>query len=305
MIYFYVPPDYSTRIKNGHRYPLVVNFHGGGFSLGNATDDRYWANVVMKTANAVFASVDYRRAPEFPFPAAVDDSVDALLFLSAHAEELGLDTSKVALSGFSAGANLAFSVPLRLNFYTCKDSMSTEEPSLSGWPSTQKLLESAPNLKIINIVAFYPLLDWSLSRDHKRRTSRRPDKTLPKFFSKLFDYSYLPPPDTMLHASPFVSPGLASDNMLLDGLPSDIQIFLCEWDMLLKEGEVFARRLKGLGKNVKETLIPNVVHGWDKHPDPWRDQEAIDTLYTQACHELRKSFAKEENHDDDDDSNGK
>lgn len=290
LLYFYVPPDYFNRIRDGHRYPLVTNFHGGGFSLGNATDDRYWANVVLQTAHAVLVSVNYRRAPEFPFPTPVDDSVDALLYLAAHAEELGLDPSRVALSGFSAGANLAFSVPLRLNFHTRRGLMCTEHLNLARWPSTQKLMESAPDLKIVNIVAFYPLLDWSISRNSKRQTSRKPEKTLPKFFTDLFDYSYLPPPDKMLHASPFVSPGLAPDNMLTHGLSNDIQIFLCEWDMLLKEGEIFARRLERLGKNVKSTLIPEVVHGWDKHPDPWRDQKAIDDLYTTACEGLRESF---------------
>ncbi|KAF7506925.1 hypothetical protein GJ744_011056 [Endocarpon pusillum] len=293
LLFFYVPPDYFTRSRDGHRYPVVINFHGGGFSLGNATDDRYWANVVLQKVDAVVVSVDYRRAPEFPFPTPVDDSVDAVLYLAAHAEELGLDPTKVALSGFSAGANLAFTVPLRLNFHTRKGLMSNEDLNLPRWPSTQKLMESATNLKIVNIVAFYPLLDWSLSRDSKRRTSRKPEKTLPKFFADLFDYSYLPPPDTMLHASPFVSPGLAPDNMLTEGLPHDIQIFLCEWDMLLKEGEIFARRLERLGKNIIATLVPEVVHGWDKHPDPWRDQKAIDAFYAKACDGLRESFGIE------------
>ena len=293
ILHFYVPSDYSNRIEHEHRYPVVINFHGGGFCLGKGTDDRYWANVVLNTANAVFVSVDYRRAPEFPFPTAVDDSVDAVLYLSAHAQELGLDISKIALSGFSAGGNLAFSVPLRLNFYTSKGAMVTDPLNHSRWPSTQSLLEySSPDLQILNIIAFYPLLDWSASRDSKYRTSRNPSKSLPDFFTNLFDYSYLPPPDTMLHASPFVSPGLASDPMLLDGLPDDIQIFLCEWDMLLREGEVFAQRLLALGKNVTETLIPGVVHGWDKHPDPWRDQKAIDALYQKACQGLRESFAR-------------
>lgn len=290
MLYFYVPSDYFTRVRDGHRYPLVVNFHGGGFCLGNATDDRYWANVVLRTAHAVFVSVEYRRAPEFPFPTAVDDSVDAVLYLSAHAAELGLDPTKIALSGFSAGANLAFTVPLRLAFHTRKGLMGSEDLNVARWPSTRKLMESAGDLQIINIVAFYPLLNWSLSRNSKRRTSRKPDKTLPKFFADLFDYSYLPPPDTMLHASPFVSPALAPDHMLIHGLPHHVQIFLCEWDMLLQEGEIFAKRLHALGKNVRSTLIPKVVHGWDKHPDPWRDQKPIDELYAKACDGLRESF---------------
>jgi putative ergosteryl-3beta-O-L-aspartate hydrolase len=293
LLYFYVPSHYFTRTKDGHLYPLVINFHGGGFSLGSATDDRYWANVVVQSANALLVSVEYRRAPEYPFPTPVDDSVDALLYLAANAEELGINPSQIALSGFSAGANLAFSVPLRLKFHTRRGLMGTEDRNLARWPSTRKLVESVTELKIVHIIAFYPLLDWSLSRDSKRRISRKPDQTLPKFFADLFDYSYLPPPDTMLHTSPFVSPGLAPNHMLTSGLPNDIQILLCEWDMLLKEGEIFAKRLEKLGKKVTSTLIPEVVHGWDKHPDPWRDQKAIDELYAKACTGLRESFGME------------
>lgn len=304
-LYFYVPPDYFTRKKGETRYPVVVNFHGGGFSLGNATDDRYWANVVLAQTNSVLVSVQYRRAPEFPFPAAVDDCVDALLYLSANASDLNLDTTKIALSGFSAGANLAFSVPFRLKFHTKKTLRSNES---HRWPTTKLLLDSintssSAEPQILNIIAFYPLLDWSQSRNSKRCTSRKPEKTLSRFFSNLFDYSYLPPStDTdMLHISPFVSPGLAPDYMLSSGLPDDIQLFLCEYDMLLREGQVFANRLRGLGKNVRETLIPGVVHGWDKHPDPWRDQKRIDALYAVACEGLRESFGLQGSGDDGED----
>lgn len=300
-LYFYVPPDYLTRPKAGHRYPVVVNFHGGGFCLGNATDDRYWANVILNNVNAVFISVEYRRAPECPFPTALDDGVDALLYLHAHAVELGLDTSRVAISGFSAGANLAFSVPLRLNFNAGNGLKSTEngDRDQPRQHTTQKLVDLARNLNIVNITAFYPLLDWTLSRTSKRRSSRRPDKTLPNYLTDLFDYSYLPPPDSALHASsPFASPGLAPDHMLKHGLPDDVQIFLCEWDMLLREGEVFAKRLQGLGKNVTARLIPEVVHGWDKHPSPWRDQRGIDALYAEACEGIRASLELESEDDD-------
>ncbi len=84
------------------------------------------------------------------------------------------------------------------------------------------------------------------------------------------------------------------DSMFTNGLPNDVQLFLCEWDMLLQEGQIFARRLERLGKNVKSTLILEVVHGWDKHPEPWRDQKAIDTLYEKACAGLRESFGDED-----------
>ena len=290
-LYFYVPEEYASRKQEGHGFPVVVNFHGGGFVLGSATDDRYWANVVLKTAKAVLVSVEYRRAPEFAYPTAVDDGVDALLYLSAHAVELGLDVQNIALSGFSAGGNLAFSVPLRLAFHTRKGAMATQDPVPSRWASTRKLLDEAAELRIVNITSFYPVVDWSSSRTSKRRSSSRPDKTLPAVLTDLFDYSYLPLSAGAEATSPFISPSLASASMLADGLPKDIQFVFCGWDMLLQEGDVFAKKLDGLGKNVSSITVSEVVHAWDKSPDPWRDQGAIDQIYAQVCHGMRKSFA--------------
>ncbi|KAF2654483.1 hypothetical protein K491DRAFT_631862 [Lophiostoma macrostomum CBS 122681] len=112
---FYVPKDYHSRKKlKGKLYPCVINFHGGGFTLGTAHDDCRWAGVVVDKVDAVVVSVDYRLAPEFPFPTAVEDGADAVLYLATHAAELHIDPSRLALSGFSSGANMSFTVPLCL-----------------------------------------------------------------------------------------------------------------------------------------------------------------------------------------------
>lgn len=115
-LYFYVPKDYhkQKKLKGGKRYPCVVNFHGGGFCLGTAQDDARWAGVVVDQVNAVVVSVAYRLAPEFPFPTAVEDGADAVLYLAQHADELMLDSQNFALSGFSSGGNMGFTVPLCL-----------------------------------------------------------------------------------------------------------------------------------------------------------------------------------------------
>lgn len=123
---FYVPKDWDsqrklhsgeTRSGPGKRwgkYPVVINYHGGGFTLGHATDDARWCGTVVAECQAIVVSVDYRLAPEHPFPTAVEDGVDAVLWINQHAQEFGIDTTKIALSGFSSGANMAFTVPLRL-----------------------------------------------------------------------------------------------------------------------------------------------------------------------------------------------
>ncbi|KAF2198520.1 alpha/beta-hydrolase [Delitschia confertaspora ATCC 74209] len=115
-MWFYTPKDYRAqkRLKGGKRYPVVINFHGGGFVLGTAHDDARWADVVVREVGAVVVSVDYRLAPEYPFPTAVEDGADALLYLARYADELQLDPQRFALSGFSSGGNMSFTVPLCL-----------------------------------------------------------------------------------------------------------------------------------------------------------------------------------------------
>jgi acetyl esterase/lipase len=115
-LHFYVPKDYrkQKKLKGHKRYPCVINFHGGGFCLGTAQDDARWANIVVEQVGAVVVSVAYRLAPEFPFPTAVEDGADAVLYLAQHADELMLDSQQFALSGFSSGANMGFTVPLCL-----------------------------------------------------------------------------------------------------------------------------------------------------------------------------------------------
>lgn len=111
---FYLPNSYHSA-PDGYRYPVVVNFHGGGFTLGTGTDDARWASTVINNVDAVLVSVEYRLAPEYPFSVGVEDGTDAVIYLASHAEELKLDPQRMALSGFSAGGNFAFTVPLMLH----------------------------------------------------------------------------------------------------------------------------------------------------------------------------------------------
>ena len=115
-VHFYVPKDYKRykKLKGNKKYPCVINFHGGGFVLGSAHDDARWCNIVAEEVGAVVVSVAYRLAPEYPFPTAVEDGADAILWLAQNAEELMLDPERFAVSGFSSGGNMSFTVPLCL-----------------------------------------------------------------------------------------------------------------------------------------------------------------------------------------------
>lgn len=92
--------------------PLIVYFHGGGFVFGSLRNGDWICGTVAKELDAIVVSVDYRLAPKFPFPAAVDDCFAGLAWAVDHAEELGADKGRLGVMGESAGGNLAAVVAL-------------------------------------------------------------------------------------------------------------------------------------------------------------------------------------------------
>ncbi len=229
---------------NGKR-PGVIVFHGGGMVIGSGTDDARWARACMDHLDAVVIGVSYRLAPNYPFPIPVEDSADAILHISTHADEFGIDPDQLFLSGFSAGGNLVFTA----FFLLCT-------PGVWGYPDI-------PTPRIKGMIAFYPVMDWSIPRETKRAANVRPEMTLPKNLTDLFDMSYLyPPPDPQ---DPRLNPGIASDE-LMNRLPP-VHLCLCEYDMLLAEGLRLKERLEGLGKTVSCKVVEKEKHGWEKPPD--------------------------------------
>jgi len=92
----------------------ILYFHGGGFVLGSLeTHHRMMRLLAIESRTAVIG-IDYRLAPEHPFPAALDDCVGSVRWLRKNAATLGLDAERIVLAGDSAGANLALSCLLRL-----------------------------------------------------------------------------------------------------------------------------------------------------------------------------------------------
>lgn len=326
---FYVPESYYTNPDEDYRYPIVVNFHGGGFTLGTGTDDARWAAAVLKNVDAILVSVEYRLAPEHPFSIGVEDGTDALIYLASHAEELRIDPHRIALSGFSAGGNFAFTVPLMLrdlqndagrrtlhdtvnthplHNYKSSSNLSLPRPDLSRThsaatsthsvlklsdlePTALEIDQRIPELTIRAIVSFYPPTDFRTTREAKCITNPAPEKNLPPFLTNLFDESYLPGCDIDFE-DPYLSPAAATDADLAAAYPEDIVLYTCEYDMLNVEGTAFGNRLATtpINKTLHGGLIRAVPHAFDKKPNPIHFPEAANKCYNEACAQLKRVF---------------
>jgi putative ergosteryl-3beta-O-L-aspartate hydrolase len=273
---FYTPASYS-RTPSSKKYPLLINFHGGGFTIGHAYDDARWATAVTSQTSAVVVSVEYRLAPEYPFPVGIEDCVTAVMWLWRYADEYNLDISKTAFSGFSAGGNFAYAVSIRLN----------EE--LERLKRENKL-DGVKVGKLVNLVVFYGSTDYTQSRAEKDASNSNLIPVIPAPLFKLMDESYLyPNPD---RASPLLSPGLAPDQLLRDAFPETLVMINCAGDQLLAESETFRKRLNGLGKRVDGYVVEDVGHGWDKSPSFKKGDLKRDEAYKLALESLKGVWTK-------------
>jgi acetyl esterase/lipase len=266
-LYFYVPASYNKSSTSQKKYPILVNFHGGGYTIGHATDDaRFFAKVLEQNPNTVVVSVNYRLSPTYPFPTGIEDCASALLYLFAHASELHLDASRTCLSGFSAGGNFCFA-----SLYRAHEELIRLR--------SEGRRDEYEDGKVVGIAAFYPALIRTKTREE--RAASNPNFKpipIPKFLAGVMDESYLNPiPSDM--SVPLLSPGLASDELLKAALPRNLVMITCWGDALLVEGEEFRARLKKLGFRVEGYTVPGVLHGWDKWPSYWKGDKERDEAY--------------------------
>ena len=193
-------------------HPLLLYFHGGGWVLGSQTSDDPLCRDLCQRSDALILSVDYRHAPESRFPAAADDGLAALRWVTEHVQALGAKPGALAVAGWSAGANIAAVV--------CQQARDLGGPAIAG----QLLLTPATDGRMAspsytdNAEGY--LLTASLMRwfwDHYADAAERHD--------------------------PKASPLRASD---LSGLPPAF-VVTCEFDPLRDEGLAYARALAAAG----------------------------------------------------------
>ena len=225
----------------------------------------------------MIVSVDYRLAPQYPFPTGIEDCVSAMLYLWANADSLHLDVSRTALSGFSAGGNYSFTAPIRLH------------QELARLKAEDRLAEVELG-KLVGIVAFYPAVDWTRSRAEREASNPNTKPIgMPKSLVGVFDESYLYPKPADMR-NPLLSPGLADEALLKEALPRKVCFITCWGDALLGEGEAFRERLRGMGSVISGFTVPGVAHGWDKMPSWGNMTRERDEAYRVAVESLKDMY---------------
>ncbi len=219
----------------GRPAPVVVFYHGGGFSLGDLETHDPVARVHAFGAEAIVVSVDYRLAPEHPFPAGVNDCWAALQWVAENASELGGDPTRIAVAGDSAGGNLA-----AVMAHLARDNADQGGPALSFQLLWYPVVTADMSLPSFTENAFAPILD----RD-----------VIDAFLSW-----YLPDLDiTDPAALPItLAPANAAD---LSGLPP-AYIGTAEHDPLRDDGARYAELLNRAGVPVELSNEPTLVHGY-------------------------------------------
>jgi acetyl esterase len=206
--------------------PALVFYHGGGFVLGSIDSHDPPCRWIAAHVGCVVISVDYRLAPEHPFPAGVDDAIAAFRALAGGCDSLGLDPARLAVGGDSAGGNLAAVV-----------AQQTRSDAIR--PCFQLLI--------------YPATDMPMSFPSIRTFGS--GYLLQKASMDWFIASYLPAGQDKL--DPRCSP-LYGD---VAGLPPAL-VQTAGFDPLCDEGEAYAKKMRDAGVAVEQRRYAGLIHGY-------------------------------------------
>jgi acetyl esterase len=221
---------YRAEAASGTLQPVLLYFHGGGFVIGDLdTHDRI-CRALCDASGAAVIAVDYRLAPEHPFPAPVDDAVAAFEWLLGAAEELELDAGRISVGGDSAGG--------LLSAYVAQ-------------------IARDRGIKLAAQLLYYPVVDMTMSYPSYAEYADQPpiSKAVLKWF---WDHYLGTSPSGETLADPKASPIRAVS--LADVAPAFI--VTAGLDPLRDEGEAYARRLSQEGVEVVYQCCFGTIHGF-------------------------------------------
>jgi len=215
--------------KSVEPLPVIVYFHGGGWVIGSLETHDEQCRSITNATEAVVISVDYRLAPEHPFPAAPNDCYAATCWIAENAQELGIDASRLAVTGDSAGGNLAAVV--------------------------SQIARDEKKPEIIFQALIYPAVDVDLTR----WPSYKENADAPILTAALMEWFFKHyVGGTSFIQDPLVAPIRAED---LSGLPP-CYIATAEFDPLRDEGMAYANLLREAGVQVEAKCFEGLVHAF-------------------------------------------
>ena len=224
-----IPVRIYTPKGGGIARPAFVNFHGGAFILGVLETEHSRCLATSAKGGAVAIGVDYRLAPENPFPAGVEDCYAALKWVAENATSLGIDPNKIVIGGGSAGGNLTAAVAL----------MARDR---QGPPLAAQML-------------IYPVIDDRCATESMRTGH---DALIWTTGYSVAMWNHYVGTDRS-HVSAYASPARATD---LSGLPP-AYLITCEHDPLRDEALEYGIRLLHAGVPVELHNYAGTVHGFD------------------------------------------
>lgn len=207
---------------------VVVFFHGGGHVFGNLRTYDSVTRFLALQAGCTLISVGYRKAPEHPFPAAVEDSFNALRWVVENAGDLRIDPARLALCGDSAGGNLA---------------------------AVTALMARDAGIQVAAQALIYPVIDYRGGTGSYDRYGSGCG-ILERDTVAWFRERYLPDPEMYLDWR--ANPGLAPSHA---GLPPAL-VLTAECDVLHDEGAAYAQQLRDAGGPVAQVDFPGMIHGF-------------------------------------------
>lgn len=271
------------------KLPVLVDFHGGSFVFGSCMEQATFCAKLARELNCLAISVDYRLGPYSQFPAAIEDAEDVVRSiidptsptyqtlrsgLNKIAHHVGrkagcpthkttfleIDDSRIAVSGFSSGGNLALNLAI---------SIDPQPQCKQPWPSVFSQHRAQP----LPLLLFYPSLDC---RQLPSERSLPPGLVHSKgFFAKMKVEDVLMPTYLPRHkaAHPRASPGLADLSGLHD--KARMMLVLPELDSLAAQTKVWVDKVhaEGFGERLEIVNVPGCKHGWTQFPDRFLKRE--------------------------------
>ena len=242
--------------KDGEKFPIIIYSHGGTWIAGNLDTHDKVCRKLSENAKSIVISVDYRLAPENPFPAGLNDVYNILKWTYENAKSINGDENHIAMVGDSAGGNLSAAVSLMAR--------DQNGPHIT----CQVLIYPSTNISELNTQSWsYFANDFNISKED-----------MEKYISL-----YIPRKED--RKNPYASPLLAKD---FSKLPNTL-VIIAEIDPLRDEGEAYGNKLKETGIKTDIIRFNGVTHGFitmDKITD--KADKALNQISSYLQNEFQK-----------------